>query len=121
MRKLSASTIAVAVIAGVAVFGQTTAADARRGGDHRNCVTYGEFRQIDRAMSKRAVYRLLDGRGKRVTRSTVSGLISEMREWESCPGKAASSVIVHFDDYSFGSYSRGGPMEVSYKDHSVFW
>jgi hypothetical protein len=121
VKKSAAAASAVALGIGAVAVPLTATAEARSGGDHRKCVTYGEFRQIDKAMRRVAVFRLLDGRGKRVSITSASGLKDEMRKWRSCPGNAVSTVYVNFDDYSHGSFSKGGPMEAAYKDHSVFW
>jgi hypothetical protein len=110
---------ALAAVAALTLVG--TPAQAARGGDQRACVTYGEFARVKAGMTKRAAFRLLDVRGKREVLTRSGGLRSEMRSWRSCPGDRLSRVTVNFDDYTHGSYRRGGAMRASYKDHTVFW
>lgn len=84
--------------------------------------TYGEFAGAEKAHSKRSVIRLFDARGRRIHTSSYRGMKSQVREWKPCHGdRRIGSVVVHFDDYTYGSTRRGGPMETTLKDMTVTW
>ena len=120
MNKILTITAAGAVTAAGLV--ATTAAAQAEGGHQGRCVTYGEFANAQAGMSKRQVHRLFDSRGKRVSTSSYSGLRSEMRTYRACDGvRRFSDVTIDYDDYSHGSHSRGGRMEVHYKDMTIMW
>jgi hypothetical protein len=119
-RSTSAAAAAVVLGCGLAISGSAPA--QAEGGDQRGCVTYGEYTRVRKAQSMRSVMRLVDARGHRISSSSFSGMKSQMRKWRPCPGSGRfGSVIVQFDDYTYGSDRRGGPMEATMKDMTVVW
>jgi hypothetical protein len=117
MKKL----LAAAVIAGGLVAPTTLAAPALA--DTPSCVSYGEFfSQAKTGDSKKRVTDTFDTKGRELDRwrsGRKGRMLDTIQSYRACGAYSADDLIVNFDDYSFGSRSRGGTLRAfaGYWDH----
>jgi hypothetical protein len=108
MKKL----FAAAVIAGGLLAPTTVALPALA--DTPSCVSYGEFfEQARSGDSKKQITRKFDTRGRELDRwrsGRRGRMLDTIQSYRACGAYRADEVVLGFDDYTYGSKSRGGTL-----------
>lgn len=108
MKKL----LAAAMIAGGLIAPTMVAVPALA--DTPSCVSYGEFfKQARTGDSKKQISRKFDTKGRELDRwrsGRKGRMLDTIQSYRACGAYRADELLVNFDDYSYGSKSRGGTL-----------
>lgn len=96
-RKVTHAAAMAAVTVGMLVGPATLSADASH-----NCVTRGEYRRVERGMTKDRVHRIFDFRGRRDSLFRTGRRVDEFRSYRLCFGGRGSEAFINYDNYTHG-------------------
>lgn len=110
MKKILATTCtSLALLAGVAAFAPATASAATHVAAHASgCVTKSEYEKAKKGMTEKRVAQIFGTNGKRESRASSGGYVSEIRSYRTC--SKYSVVVIEFDK------NPGGTRRLSIKD-----